>query len=316
MKKQQRPAFTLIELLVVIAIIAVLIGLLLPAVQKVREAAGRTSCQNNLKQFGIGCLNYEQTNTGLPPAKVSNSAGRALFGNSNRNGFVFLLPYVEQAQLFDTFTATYTPYPTATGSNRRSWSHSDMQPVYRSPVKSFQCPTATNPRTDSFGAVDNIATTDYAVMTGVGTDVNSANTFGLLPMTYTDANRYGVLQGNVSTKITDIHDGASNSFLFVEDAGRPTVFALRAQQTGRTSGSGWADDENTFAMDGFTADGLTQGGICAINCSNRNEIYSFHPGGANTVFADGSVKMIRSTVAIGIVAAIITRSASEVTGAY
>ena len=99
---RRRLAFTLIELLVVIAIIAVLIGLLLPAVQKVREAANRTKCTNNLKQMGLATLNYEFTKKSFPPGAYSATA---YFGPQ-----ALILPYVEQANLYQQFDLTKDPY--------------------------------------------------------------------------------------------------------------------------------------------------------------------------------------------------------------
>src|SRR5262245_3214556 len=106
--RDRERGFTLIELLVVIAIIAILVGLLLPAVQKVREAAARTKCQNNLKQMGLASHNYENTNGTLPPgAGPTPTATNQTYANSRPSVQAVILPYVEQANLYQLFNFAF-----------------------------------------------------------------------------------------------------------------------------------------------------------------------------------------------------------------
>src|SRR5262245_27442101 len=332
--KRSRGGFTLIELLVVIAIIAILIGLLLPAVQKVREAANRMQCQNNLKQLGLAYHNYESTHKGFPPYAVqpdpANFAGTIQFAQQTRGWGVPLLPYLEQDNLYNQYNLLSFFYNSAGGSLN--------QHVSNTHLKVMQCPSATNPRLytafSSFAGFVGLPSTwtasaaDYCPASNVGAAFQS--TAGISP---TNSTRYrGALLLNVINPITAITDGTSGTILLAEAAGRPQVWRNGQLATtnlpgGKTTndlgttaapwrdvwGGGWADaSSGGYRLSGSDQTGMVAGGACAINCSNDLGFYSFHSGGANFLFCDGSVRYVRQSITPFQVVAAISRMGGEV----
>jgi prepilin-type N-terminal cleavage/methylation domain-containing protein len=299
---RRRAAFTLIELLVVIAIIAILIALLVPAVQKVREAAARTQCQNNMKQIGIGLHGHHDTFKVFPPGAADVALPKIGVPAGVMHGWsVFILPFVEQDSLRKQYRLDL------------DWRAPGNAAAVASRIPIFFCPTSGDQqRIDTFNSAPftNIraSISDYAPVNGVdGTPLVNQNLIQAAP------SYHGVMRVNFLATFADIKDGSSNTMLIAEDAGRPQRWRSTGPLSGgRRSGGGWADSEAEYILHGFTPDGATSPGLCAINCTNDNEIFAFHPAGAHCLFGDGSVRLVGSAASIRTVAAMITRMGNEV----
>ena len=328
-RSANRRGFTLIELLVVIAIIAILIGLLLPAVQKVREAAARMSCSNNLKQLGLAYQNYAGTIGTFPPSAYYDLTPAATGGLPIAHGWgVFLLPYIEQGNVAALYNMNQ---PFITPGN---------QIAIQTPLKIMICPSAIHPSltySDSIGFLGmnfpfTASVADYAPLSGInGGAAALLNSLGASPP-YTTTNSvlgasYPTIIGppallaavgdpasNGARKITDITDGTSNTLILAEDAGRPQQWEMgKLISGGFTSGAGWGDPNAEYGLDGTNpANGSSMPGACPISCNNDNEVYSFHTNGANVMFADGSVHFITGSINIVTFGALITAQGNEV----
>lgn len=311
----QRRGFTLIELLVVIAIIAVLIALLLPAVQQARESARRTQCRNNLKQMGLALHNYADTHGVFPFMKYT--VGNPLYNN---NANFALLPYVDQAPLFNVLTSPLTVGATTyqpMGFNAAPFSWDTVYPPYKEQVPGYLCPSDPN----SLVKYTNIGTQSYRLCLG---DSVVGNWGG--------SSLRGIFGTLSRTRIRDITDGTSNTIAMGERAnknfGDPSrviwgvagsidvstpapCAALRSSglyyPTGTTMVRGadvpsmWSDGSPHCA--GFTT-------VLAPNspsCTNSTNYVadsiisasSHHTGGVHCLMADGAVRFISDNIDTG-----------------
>ena len=311
LRRPRRLAFTLIELLVVIAIIAVLIGLLLPAVQKVREAASRMKCANNLKQLGLALHNYHDTQGTFPPAYVNNGGSYRNSGFPFVHGWApFLLPYIEQQALYNLYRWDFPLFAP------------ENQPVVSHQLPIFQCPSA--PEQNRYQTITAFAAFgtrgacgDYTIALGV--DPLLAQLGWVAPvgddrgaLTNTPTLPLSLSPNPTGTRFTDITDGTSNTILLAEDAGRTRRwFANRPGPDQALEGAAWDHVKGPILLQGPTSDGTAKPGPCAINCSNDQEVYAFHTGGANAVFADASVHFLPQSLSLRVLAALITRAGDE-----
>ena len=286
-----RVGFTLIELLVVIAIIAILIGLLLPAVQKVREAAARTQCANNLKQIGLALHGYHDAVGTFPPGYRDPRPGPQL--GPGWGWPVFLLPHVEQAALH----AQLAPDRTVFGNGANT---TTPTPQTLTPLAIFRCPSDPGPPTNPNH--DGHATASYR---GVGWSRprTAPGPVGLMITNIDNPN--GVLYRNSRTRIADVTDGLSGTLFVAEvclddrrgkwggiwaGVNRKDQYALWA------SGVFWAIDEGPFRLNG----------------SDKWASCSPHPGGVGVLLGDGSVRFVRDAVDPRIPADMASRAGGEV----
>jgi prepilin-type N-terminal cleavage/methylation domain-containing protein/prepilin-type processing-associated H-X9-DG protein len=306
----RRRAFTLIELLVVIAIIAILIGLLLPAVQKIREAANRMKCANNLKQLGLALHNFHDTNT-VFPASGWTTAGPGNPAGKYVGWRALTLPYIEQENLQKVYDF-----------NLNWWEGTNLTTAALQ-VKTYQCPSVGN-RSNATSAVAKsprpaitfptpLGSTDYEAIMGV-------QAASIDPVFYNAGNRFSVMSRNSRSRIADVTDGTTMTIMVVECGARPLVYRNRTPNSAlmNDQGIGWADSEGPFSFDGVSADGSQEGCTPANGCTavmnkkNDNEPYSFHTGGANMLFTDGHVQFVRESMSITTFAALCTMNAGEV----
>jgi prepilin-type processing-associated H-X9-DG protein len=264
--------------LVVIAIIAILIGLLLPAVQKVREAANRTKCQNNLHQMVIGMHNYEVANGVWPPAYRNADTPQNFQIRPGWGWGAFILPYIEQAPLHQSLNVDYSIF--GNGANP-----APPTPLTQTVIKIYRCPSDPAPDINSFR--NDHGMSNYRAVRGTYGNPNQPSP--LPPFIFnTNEDLGGVLYQNSKTRMVDITDGTSNTLAVGEcifDEPSAKWAALWSGMIGIYQGGimiscvMWHIDEYQSSV--------------TINGSAPQAFGSRHAGGAYFAFCDGSVRFFR-----------------------
>jgi prepilin-type N-terminal cleavage/methylation domain-containing protein len=325
--------FTLIELLVVIAIIAILIGLLVPAVQKVREAAARAQCENNLKQIGLACHNYHDTYKTLPPAVLAiNALGLDFTGNGNNragqlgpNWAVFILPYIEQGPLYNQAQASITLYKQGVNTNNTGLADQNWRVVRAATVPVYVCPSegSNNPWNGTFGGAGGQAGNAGTGWARGNYAANAGPSYGLPTTANGQSNQGnfgrqggGVMCLNWGVKMSALtnQDGSSNTIMINhirvsvggEAADPRGAWAYGDYGASITGGCPTGDcfgpnDTNSNSDDvygcydhGSGTDNLQMG--CWGNGSGQANARSAHTAGTLAAFCDGSVHFIATAI--------------------
>jgi len=273
--KEKRWAFTLIELLVVMVIIAMLVGLLLPALGRAREEARKTQCRSNLRQIGLAILSYQNSHQFFPPSH-SRDPDHGIFG--------LLLPYLEETAVCEQYDFEH------------NWDGPENRAARETDIALLVCPSAPSGRryVSDYGACLSITSHTYRPLIDAGAITPRASWVSII-QDFSDP-----------SAPVDVRDGLSNSFLFFEDGGRPFRYKRGRREPGGQTGAMWADHRGYFCIHALC------NGEQLMNCNNLNEIYSFHPGGCNFLYGDGAVRFHPEDIDPEVFVSLFTMAAGDV----
>jgi prepilin-type N-terminal cleavage/methylation domain-containing protein len=317
----RRSAFTLIELLVVVAILGLLVGLLLPAVQSVREAARRVECKNKLKQLALAMQGYHEAQRCLPPAR----------NKTPKYGLMpYLLPYLEEQNLADIFDYT------------KSFSDVANQPAATTVLSVVLCPST--PTSEIINLRNSSKTgKSYGTFLTAGGSSSDPGAPGIMTGRRCDYwvnhqidSTYYVAPDGVSKPtpllsgtltLASVTDGTSHTTMFMEHAGYDQHFAkgIQFDETDFTLDQpgawgtwvGWC----AFKVQGYptfneynpypTTKATPAGKDCTVNCNNSQGLYGFHPGGAHVALCDGSIQFLSEAIPLELLLFLATKNGSE-----
>jgi len=340
---KRSSGFTLIELLVVIAIIAILIALLVPAVQKVREAAARIQCTNNLKQLALGTHNFHDVFKTLPPGyTTSQSAANAwMIAGSPHTGIgptwnVQILPYIEQGPIYSLVeTKCYGPagdgQDLTEANPADNWEHAANGGIGSFiPGSVWTCPSAPPQQTlFASGNLENLAHGNYVANFGsdtLGTSISNTQTAGPMGVAFTALNPVGERWGRgKGIKLVGIPDGSSNTLLLSEIYGNDDVQDGRGVWVWAAVGATSFTARTLPNTPGDTMYGCmpTYTGPAKLACvRNRNDANvwaaarSNHTGGVNAALADGTVRFVSDSISLATWRSLATRGAGDIVGDF